>query len=605
MADYGMESLVRELNRAAARAGARGGRRVRGGPSPTGRASWPACSARPTATASISPDVNDPGFRNVTFDELVGAYAEAARGLLEGGADLLLIETIFDTLNAKAAIFAIEGVFERAGRAAAGDDLRHHHRPERPHPVGPDRRGVLELGGARPAAVHRPQLRAGRQGSCGQYVQELSRIAPVFVSTHPNAGLPERVRRLRRERRSTWRGCSASSPARAGEHRRRLLRHHAGAHPRHRGGGAGRPAAGAAHGARPACRLSGLEPLTIGAETNFVNVGERHQRHRLAPVREADPRRQVRGGARGGAAAGGERRADHRRQHGRGDARLRAGDDARSSTSCASEPDISRVPVMIDSLQVVGHRGGAQVPPGQGRRQLDQPQGGRGGVPAAGDAGAALRRGGGRDGLRRAGPGRHRRAQGGDRERAYRLLTERVGFAPEDIIFDPNIFAIATGIEEHDGYAVAYIEATRRIKATLPHALSISGGVSNVSFSFRGNDPVREAIHTVFLYHAIQAGMDMGIVNAGAAADLRRHPDGRCCERVEDVVLNRRPDAHRAPAGDRRLGEGPGGGEAGRPGVAQPAGGGAAGARAGGGHRRLHRGGHRGGAAARRPGRSR
>ena len=216
----------------------------------------------------------------------------------------------------------------------------------------------------------------------------------------------------------------------------------------------------------------------------------------------------------------------------------------------ASEPDICRVPMMVDSSKWEVIEAGLQVRAGQADRQLDLHEGGRGEVPRAGPAVPQVRRGGRRDGLRRGRPGRQPRARKAICERAYRILVDEVGFPPEDIIFDPNIFAVATGIEEHANYGVDFIEATRWIKENLPGAL-VSGGVSNVSFSFRGNNPVREAIHSVFLYHAIQAGMDMGIVNAGALV-VYDEIDPELRERIEDVVLNRRAGRRRAAARDRR-----------------------------------------------------
>ena len=291
----------------------------------------------------------------------------------------------------------------------------------------------------------------------------------------------------------------------------------------------------------PPMKLSGLEPVLIGAGSLFVNIGERTNVTGSKAFARLILERRVRGGARRRAPAGRERRPDHRHQHGRGDARQQGGDGA------LPEPDRRRARDRARAdhdrqLEVGGDRGRPEVHPGQGHRQLDLDEGRRGRVPAPGQAGAPLRRRRGGDGLRREGPGRHlRSARPQICARAYRILVDEVGFPPEDIIFDPNIFAIATGIEEHDNYAVDFIEATRWIKQNLPGA-KVSGGVSNVSFWFRGNDPVREAIHTVFLYHAIQAGMDMGIVNAGMVGvydDLE--PELR--ERVEDVVLNRRKDA--------------------------------------------------------------
>ena len=263
----------------------------------------------------------------------------------------------------------------------------------------------------------------------------------------------------------------------------------------------------------------------------------------------------------------------------------------------AAEPDISRVPIMIDFIEMVGDRGGAEMRARQVRGELDQPEGGRGALSRPRQEGPPLRRRRGGDGLRRAGPGRDRERKFEICKRAYKLLTEKVGFPPEDIIFDPNIFAVATGIEEHNNYGLAYIEATRRIKAELPY-VHVSGGVSNLSFAFRGNERVREAMHSVFLYHAIQAGMDMGIVNAGQLA-LYDDIDPELRELVEDVILNRREDAtdRLLEAAEKYRGEGAQKREVDLC-LAREAGRGAPDPCAGAWHRDLYRRGHRGGAAA-------
>jgi 5-methyltetrahydrofolate--homocysteine methyltransferase len=536
MADYGMEELVYELNRASASLAREASdeferlsdapRYVAGVLGPTNR------------TASLSPDVNDPGFRNVGFDELVATYTDAIRGLLDGGADLLLVETIFDTLNAKAALFAIDSHFEAAGIRV----------PVMISGTITDASGRTLSGQTTEAfwnsVAHARPLSVGLNCALGaqalrQYVQELSRVAPTFVSTHPNAGLPnefgeydetpEYMARVLREFAESGLvnlvgGCCGTTPA----HIKAISDAVAGLTPRlppsppHR------------------LRLSGLEPLSIGPESIFVNVGERTNvtgsrkfaRLILAGDYNAGlevARQQVENGA---------QMIDVNMDEGMLDSQLAM---TTFLQLLASEPDISRVPVVIDSSKWSVIEAGLKCVQGKGVvNSISLKEGEESFIRQA-----TL--------VRRYGAAvivmafdEQGQADTAERkfeicQRAYRILTERVGFAPEDVIFDPNIFAIATGIEEHNNYAVDYIEATRRIKATLPHAL-ISGGVSNVSFAFRGNDPVREAIHSVFLYHAIQAGMDMGIVNAGQLPIYSDIPPD-LLERVEDVVLNRRPDA--------------------------------------------------------------
>jgi 5-methyltetrahydrofolate--homocysteine methyltransferase len=489
-------------------------------------------------TASLSPDVNDPGFRNVRFDDLVATYGEAIRGLLDGGADLLLVETIFDTLNAKAALFAIDAHFETAGFRV----------PVMISGTITDASGRTLSGQTTEAfwnsVAHGRPLSVGLNCALGakalrQYVQELSRIAPTFVSTHPNAGLPnefgqydetpEYMAGILREFTESGLvnlvgGCCGTTPA----HIRAIADAVAGLPPR-------LPAS-----PPPRLRLSGLEPLTIGPESIFVNVGERTNvtgsRKFAKLVLAGDynagleiARQQVENGA---------QMIDVNMDEGMLDSQ-----EAMTTflQLLASEPDISRVPIVIDSSKWEVIEAGLKCVQGKGVvNSISLKEGEESFIRQA-----TL--------VRRYGAAvivmafdEKGQADSADRkveicQRAYRILTERVGFAPEDIIFDPNIFAIATGIEEHNNYAVDYIDATRRIKAALPHVL-VSGGVSNVSFAFRGNDPVREAIHSVFLYHAIEAGMDMGIVNAGQLPIYSDIPPD-LLERVEDVVLNRRPDA--------------------------------------------------------------
>ena len=537
LADYGMEPMVYELNRAAARlardAADEWERRTPDAPrfvagvlGPTNR------------SASLSPDVNDPGFRNVTFEELVATYTEGAQGLIDGGADLLLVETIFDTLNAKAAIFAIEGLFERLG-------LRL---PVMISGTIVDASGRTLSGQTTEAfwnsVAHARPLSVGLNCALGalalrQYVQELSRVAPVFVSAHPNAGLPnefgqydetaEHMAEVLREFAEHGLvnfvgGCCGTTPA----HIRAIADAVRGLAPRQR------------PQLEPKCRLSGLEPLTIGPDSIFVNVGERTNvtgsrkfaRLVLAGDYEAGieiARQQVESGA---------QMIDINMDEGMLDSQAAM---VKLLQLIAAEPGISRVPVVLDSSKWSVIEAGLKCTQGKGVvNSISLKEGEESFVRHA-----TL--------VRRYGAAvivmafdEQGQADTAERKveictRCYRILTERVGFPPEDIIFDPNIFAIGTGIEEHSGYALAYIEATRRIKATLPHAL-VSGGVSNVSFSFRGNDPVREAIHAAFLYHAIEAGMDMGIVNAGQLPIYSDIPPD-LLERVEDVVLNRRPDA--------------------------------------------------------------
>ena len=537
LADYGMEGLVYELNCASARLAREVAdeferrapevpRYVAGVLGPTNR------------TASLSPDVNDPGFRNVGFDELVATYTEAVRGLLDGGADLLLVETIFDTLNAKAALFAIDSYFESAGLRV----------PLMISGTITDASGRTLSGQTTEAfwnsVAHARPLSIGLNCALGaralrQYVQELSRVAPTFVSTHPNAGLPnefggydespEYMAGVLREFAESGLvnlvgGCCGTTPA----HIKAIAEAVAGLPPR-------LPAAPPRR-----LRLAGLEPLTVGPESLFVNVGERtnvtgsRKFARLVLAGDYNAaleiaRQQVESGAQ------------------LIDVNMDEGmlDSARAMTTflqlLAAEPDISRVPVVIDSSKWSVIEAGLKCV--QGKSVVNSISLKEGEESFIRQASLVRRYGAAVIVMAFDEQGQ---ADTADRKveicrRAYRILTEQVGFPPEDIVFDPNIFAIATGIEEHNNYAVEYIQATRQIKAGLPHAL-VSGGVSNVSFAFRGNDPVREAIHSVFLYHAIEAGMDMGIVNAGQLPIYADIP-ADLLKRVEDVVLNRRSDA--------------------------------------------------------------
>jgi 5-methyltetrahydrofolate--homocysteine methyltransferase len=537
LADYKMESLAYELNFAgAALARAVADEFEAKDPS---RPRFVAGVLGPTSrTASISPSVDDPGMRNVSYDALVAAYDTAIRGLLDGGADILMVETIFDTLNAKAALFAIAQYFaegnervpvmisgtitDASGRTLSGQTAAafwtsvEHARP-------------LSIG--LNCALGPSQLR--------EHVVELSRLSNSHVSAHPNAGLPNAFGEYEEtpEDMATaigeWArhglvnivgGCCGTTPA----HIKAIAEAVQGVSPR------------ALPDIPQQLRLSGLEPITVGPETNFLNIGERtnvtgsKQFARLILNNKYSEaldvaRQQV---------AGGAQVIDVNMDEGLLDAEKAM---VTFLNLVASEPDISRVPVMVDSSKWSVIEAGLKCLQGKGivnsismkegeaeflrQARLVRNYGAAVIVMAFDEQG---------------------QADTAERKidictRAYKLLTEQVGFPPEDIIFDPNIFAIATGIEEHAGYALSYFEAVREIKRTLPF-VKISGGVSNVSFSFRGNNPVREAIHAVFLYHAIRAGMDMGIVNAGAVLPYEDIPPD-LLERVEDVVQNRRADA--------------------------------------------------------------
>ncbi len=537
MADYHMEHLVPELNFTAARLAREAAdeatalnpdkpRFVAGVLGPTSR------------TATISPDVNDPGFRNVTFDQLRTAYLEAIDGLVKGDVDILIVETVFDTLNAKAALFAIEEYFEAhqlrlpvmisgtitdaSGRTLSGqtgeafwNSVRH----ARPLSIGFN------------CALGPDLLR--------QYVEELSNKADVFISSHPNAGLPNAFGEYDMDGAQMavhigeWAragllnivgGCCGTTPA----HIAAIAKAVEGVAPR------------VPPVVEPAMRLSGLEPFNVGKDSLFVNVGERTNvtgskafARMILEGRYDDAlsvaRQQVENGA---------QIIDINMDEGMLDAEAAM---VRFLHLIASEPDIARVPIMIDSSKWSVIESGLKCIQGKGivnsismkegeaefieRAKLCRRYGAAVIVMAFDETGQA-------DTYAR---------KTEICARAYKLLTETVGFPAEDIIFDPNIFAVATGIEEHANYAVDFIEATRWIRHNLPHA-HISGGVSNVSFSFRGNDAVREAIHTAFLYHAIQAGMDMGIVNAGQLG-VYANLDPDLKERVEDVLLNRRTDS--------------------------------------------------------------
>ncbi|MBJ7223457.1 MULTISPECIES: methionine synthase [unclassified Brenneria] len=537
MADYAMESLSAEINTTAARLARACAdkwtaltpdkpRYVAGVLGPTNR------------TASISPDVNDPAFRNVSFDQLVTAYRESTRALIEGGVDLIMIETIFDTLNAKAAVFAVESEFE-----ALGIEL-----PVMISGTITDASGRTLSGQTTEAFYnalrHARPLSFGLNCALGpdelrQYVAELARIAECYVSAHPNAGLPnafgeydldaaDMARHVGEWARSGFLnivgGCCGSTP----EHIAAIAKAVDGVAPRK------------LPEIPVACRLAGLEPLNIDANTLFVNVGERTnvtgsaRFKRLIKEEKYNEaldvaRQQVESGA---------QIIDINMDEGMLDAEAAM---VRFLNLIAGEPDIARVPIMIDSSKWDVIEQGLKCIQGKGIvNSISMKEG----VEAFVHHAKLVRRYGAAVvvmAFDEVGQADTRARKIDICRRAYRILTEEVGFPPEDIIFDPNIFAVATGIEEHNNYAVDFIEACADIKAQLPHAM-ISGGVSNVSFSFRGNDMVREAIHAVFLYHAIRNGMDMGIVNAGQLAIYDDLP-AELREAVEDVILNRRDDA--------------------------------------------------------------
>ncbi len=537
LADYGMEALAYELNHESARL-ARAECDAMSQRTPD-RPRFVAGALGPTnRTGSISPDVNDPGARNISYVELVDAYLEQANGLVDGGADLLIVETIFDTLNAKAAIFALETLFEQRGRRwpvmisgtitdASGRTLSGQVTEAFWNSIRHAKPLLVGLNCALGADEMRP------------YLAEMARVADCFISCYPNAGLPnafgeydeapDQTAAVVREFAESGLlnllgGCCGTTPE------------HIAAMAEVVHGVAGR----APSPREPALRLSGLEPLIVTEDSLFVNVGERTNITGSARfrnlIRDGDypaaltvARQQVENGA---------QVIDINMDEGMIDG-VAAMD--RFVKLIASEPDISRVPLMVDSSKFEVIEAGLRCVQGKPivnsismkegeekfRREatLCRKYGAAVVVMAFDEDGQA-------DNLER---------RKTICERAYRILVDEVGFLAEDIIFDPNIFAVATGIEEHANYGVDFIEATRWIKANLPGAL-VSGGVSNVSFSFRGNNAVREAIHAVFLYHAISAGMDMGIVNAGALV-VYDQVDQRLRERIEDVILNRRADA--------------------------------------------------------------
>jgi 5-methyltetrahydrofolate--homocysteine methyltransferase len=535
-ADYGLEAVVYELNRegarlcreAAALARKQDGRRrfVAGAVGPTNR------------TLSISPDVNNPGYRAVSFDEVRDAYAEQVRGLVDGGAEIILIETIFDTLNAKAAIVAAQQVFaergvklpimisgtitDLSGRTLSGQTptaFWHSVRHAEPLTIGLN------------CALGAREMRA--------HIQEIGKVADALVCAYPNAGLPNEFGLYDESPEATAAmlgefaeaglvnivgGCCGTTPAHIGA----IAQAVAGKKP------------------RPLpelprlMRLSGLEPFTLTPDIPFVNVGERTNVTGSAKFRKL-----IKNGEFAAAldvareqVASGAQVIDVNMDEGLLDSEKAM---VEFLNLVAAEPDIARVPVMVDSSKFHVIEAGLKCIQGKAivnsislkegeekfiaEARICRAYGAAVVVMAFDEQGQA-------DTLER---------KVAICTRAYKILTQQVGLPPEDIIFDPNIFAVATGIEEHNGYGIAFIDAVRQIRASLPH-VHISGGVSNLSFAFRGNEPVREAMHSVFLYHAIRAGMDMGIVNAGQLA-VYDEIDPELRELCEDVVLNRRPDA--------------------------------------------------------------
>ncbi len=535
LARYGLSDYAHEINVAAARIARQAADKYSSADKPRFVAGVLGPNQK---TSSVSVDVNDPGARAISFDELVDDYSVAARALIEGGVDIILIETVFDTLNAKAAVFAVENIFEEdsirlplmisgtitdaSGRTLSGQTTEAFYNSLR-------HASPLSIG--LNCALGPDQLR--------QYVSEMSHISEFRTSAHPNAGLPNELGEYDLDAEhmaghiGEWAdsgflnivgGCCGTTPA----HIKAIAESVAGKTPRNM------------PEIETACRLAGLEPCNILPDSLFVNVGERTNVTGSARfkrlIREGQyeealdvARQQVENGA---------QIIDINMDEGMLDSKEAM---VRFLNLIASEPDICKVPIMIDSSKWDIIEAGLKCVQGKcivnsismkegedsflEHARLCRRYGAAVIVMAFDESGQA--------------DTRARKVE--ISTRAYNLLTKEVSFPAEDIIFDPNIFAVATGIEEHNNYGLDFIEATRDIKQTLPDAL-VSGGVSNVSFSFRGNNPVREAIHAVFLYHAIAAGMDMGIVNAGQLAIYDELPE-ELRERVEDVVLNRRDDA--------------------------------------------------------------
>lgn len=537
LSEFGLEDYAYEINREAARLARQTAeefsrltpeqpRFVAGSIGPTNK------------SLSLSPDVDDPGYRDITFDDMVNAYSEAVRGLLDGGAHILLVETVFDTLNAKAALYAIERVFEDTGMRV----------PTMVSFTAVDMSGRNLSGqtaeGFGASVSHIPLLSVGINCSLGSdqirsFLVALADVSPHFVSCYPNAGLPNEfgeydesaeymAANLREFAKSGLANIVGSCCGSLPEHTRAIVEAVSGIIPRQRP----KPGSNTV--------LSGLEALEIRADSNFINIGERAN-----VTGSARFRRLIRRGNYEEAVSVARQQVEDGAQI--LDINMDEGLlDSEAAMELylkllASEPDISRLPVMIDSSRFSVIEAGLKCIQGKGivnsislkegedefvRQARTVKQYGAAVVVMAFDEVG--------------------QADTAERKveictRSYDILTKRVGFAPQDIIFDPNIFAVGTGIEEHNGYAVAFIQAAKELKRRFP-LCHVSGGVSNVSFSFRGNNAVREALHSVFLYHAIQAGMDMGIVNAGQLEVYEEiRPELR--NAAEDVILNRRPDA--------------------------------------------------------------
>ncbi|HVU08952.1 MAG TPA: methionine synthase [Verrucomicrobiae bacterium] len=558
LADYGMESLAYELSKAGAECARRA---VENFQKQTGKICFVAGAIGPTTkTSSISTDVNNPGARGCTFDELVAAYSEQINGLLDGGADLLLVETIFDTLNAKAAFFAIQKVFEERGieplPCSAATNKSAIRNPQSAIPIlasvtfiqAGSNRGVTgqTVEAFWNSISNVPLLSVGMNCALGPkelrpLIEELSGIAPIYVSAYPNAGLPNPLLptgfpetpetlapQLREWAQNGWLnivgGCCGTTPP----HIKAIAEAVCGIPPRK------------VPTVEPYLRLSGLDALTVRPDSNFLNIGERTNvagSPKFAQlIKEnkfedalAIARQQVENGAQVIDVCMDEGMID-------GVAVM-----TKFLNLVASEPDICKVPVMVDSSKWEVIEAGLKCLQGKGivnsislkegeekflkQAKLVHRYGAAVVVMAFDENGQA-------DNF-------ERRIQ--VCKRAYDLLVEKVGFPPQDIIFDPNVLTVGTGMEEHANYAVDFIRATKWIKENLPLA-KVSGGISNVSFSFRGNNAVREAMHSAFLFHAIRSGLDMGIVNAGQLAVYDEVPKG-LLELVEDVLLNRRPDA--------------------------------------------------------------
>ncbi|HET55302.1 MAG TPA: methionine synthase, partial [Ignavibacteria bacterium] len=537
-ADYKTEHLAYEINKAAAKIAKSAVDEVmKNNPS---KPRFVAGAIGPMNKAlSLSPDVNDPGYRAVTFDEVYQSYKEAVTGLLDGGADILLVETIFDTLNAKAALVAIQDLLEE----------RNQEVPIMISGTIVDQSGRTLSGQTTEAfwisiSHVKNLLSVGLNCSLGPkqmrpFIQELSKIANCYISIYPNAGLPnefgeydespEAMKKVLDEfaEASFYNivgGCCGTTPDHIKVFAEMVAKHKPRKIPK----------------VEPYLRLSGLEPLVFRPDSNFINIGERTNvtgsKKFARLIKEENyeealsvARQQVEGGA---------QVLDINMDEGMIDSEKVM---VKFLNLLSSEPDIAKLPIMLDSSKWSVIEAGLKCLQGKGIVNSISLKEGE--AEFINHAKKVMRYGAAvivmafdEDG----------QADTYERkikicERAYKILTEQVGFPPQDIIFDPNIFAIATGIEEHNEYAINYIEATKWIKKNLPLA-KVSGGVSNVSFSFRGNDIVREAIHSAFLYHAIEAGMDMGIVNAGQLEVYEEIPK-ELLERVEDVILNRRKDA--------------------------------------------------------------